>query len=112
MKARKLKTYLANSVWLHRVEDKYRASNGCKQFTIVVRAPNQRRVAELIGGNTSLRHLRVYGGIHEASEAHSSIPTMDEVIFYHVEDTKHGYVGKWLAYMPNILSKLSAPAKK
>jgi len=98
----RMKTYIASSVWLNKVEDRFRASNNNAQFTIVVRARSHKRVAELIGGNCSLYNLRSFCGIHEASPMHAEIPKLDDVIYYHVEDTKKGYVGKWLAYLPNI----------
>jgi hypothetical protein len=96
----KTKTYLANSVLLRRVPDEHRASNGNCQFTIVVRAKSQKQVAELIGPGCSLGDLRDFCGIHEAGPKHASIPQRDGVIYYHVEHTKHGYVGKWFEYQP------------
>lgn len=93
-----MKTYIANSVWLYGVEDRFRASNGNCQFTIVVRAKNQKRVAELIGGNCSLHHLQKFCGIRLASDAHANIPNRDNVIYYYVAHLDN----KWLAYLPNL----------
>ena len=94
-----MKTYIANSVFLYDVEDRYRGHNGNAQFTIVARAKNQKRVAELIGC-CSLSHLRNFYGIHEASGKHAGIPKKDDTIYYFVENTKNGYVNDWFEYSP------------
>jgi len=93
-----IKTYIATSVMLYGVPDEHRAANGNCQYTIVVRAKNQKRVVELIGGGCTLAHLRDFCGIHLASDKHLAIPQKDEVIYYSVERAKQGYVGKWFEY--------------
>ena len=98
----KLKTYIASSVWLDKVEDRFRGNNGNAQFTIVVRTTSHERVAELIGRRCSVRHLREFCGISLAGPWHQAIPKEDNVIYYFVGSTKHGYVGRWLAYWPNL----------
>lgn len=103
---RKLKTYLALQVLLPHVPDAHSTPNGGKQYTILVRAANQREVAELVGG--TLRYLRVYGGIHEAPEAHgfhgehktAAIVKKDHVIYYQPGHTRSGYIGEWFEYQP------------
>lgn len=98
----KVKTYIATSVLLNKVENRFRGNNGNYQFTIVVRATSQKRVCELIGGNCSLSHLRNFCGIREIShEPFVSIPKKDDVIYYHVEHCRSGYVDRWLEYWPN-----------
>lgn len=90
-----MKTYIASSVWLSRTDKRFHGNNGSRQFTIVVRAKSQKRVAELVG--VSLGDLRNFSGIHLASEIHASIPQRDEVIYFRAEH--HGpEFGKWFAY--------------
>jgi len=58
-----MKTYIALSVWLHKVPKEHVAANGGRQFTILIRSTSQKAVAALL--NTSLNQLREFNGIHE-----------------------------------------------
>lgn len=89
-----MKTYIASSVWLSRTDKRFHGNNGSRQFTIVVRAKSQRRVAELLA--TSLSTLRSFNGIHVAGEQHASIPQRDDTIYFRAERAPD--FGKWFAY--------------
>lgn len=101
----KLKTYLANCVWLGHVPNKHAASNGCKSFTILCRTSNQKELAKLIGGNTSLHSLKVMG-LHTAPERFgfngqwlvADIVKKDHTIYYLPEHTKNGPIREWFEY--------------
>ena len=92
-----MKTFIALSVWLSNVPDEHRASNGCCQYLIVVRSKSKKRVCELL--DCSYSHMNNFCGLHEDDQPKfTNIPQKDEVIYYLVEHTKHGYVNKWFEY--------------
>ena len=102
----KTKVYIANSVFLNEVPNAHRGNNGNCQFNILVATTSQKRVAELTG--TSLSCLRRMG-VHEAGKEIGygderkpvcEIVTKDETIYYNVQQTHKGYVGKWFEYKP------------
>lgn len=99
----KMKTFMAMSVDLRPIPNKHRGSNQNAQFTIVVRAESRKKVAEMLGSST--HHLRDFCGIREldakAEPRYASIPKKDNVIYYHVEQTKFGFVNEWLEWTPN-----------
>lgn len=93
-----MKTYLANSMFLPYVPKEHLSNNNNCQFTIICRAKNQKKVAELLG--TSFSQVRNFGGIHVAAEQFQNIPQKDNTIYYHAEHTKTGYIDKWFEYIP------------
>lgn len=101
-----MKTYITNSVWLNNVPKAHRSSNGNAQFTALLRTNSQKQAAELLG--VSLGSLR-YNGIRIAPErigyAANAVPVAgivvnDHTVYYRVEHTQNGYVGKWFEYSP------------
>lgn len=101
---RKLRTYLACSVWVD-CPDKYRASNNGKQFTVLCRTSSKKRMAYILG--TSLHSLTEFSGAHETDqEKHTSIVKNDHTIYYHVEHTITGWVDEWVEWTrPDWLNK-------
>lgn len=63
-----MKTYLASSVWLWEVPKEHIASNGNRQYTILIKAKSKRAVCDLVGGAMSLHHLNNFCGAHVAPE--------------------------------------------
>ena len=115
---RKLKTYIANSVWLRDVPEKHLSSNRGRQFAILVRASSQKEVAELIGGNTSLNQLREFNGIHEAPETVgyserqrlvSSIVVKDRTVYYEAREVSDISLRGWYEYHPKRPNLATAP---
>ncbi len=97
-----MKTYLALSVQLSKVEDRFRGNNGSCQFTIVCRANNMREVLNILnssGANCSYHHLTKFCGIHK-DESWADICKKDNTIYYHVQGTKSGWYDKWFEYSP------------
>ncbi len=77
------------------------ASNGNRQFTILVKAKSKRAVVELLGGGMTLHHLTGFCGCHVAPEELgfnkrrkvSDIVQEPSVIYYeHQQD--------WFKYTP------------
>jgi hypothetical protein len=93
-----VKTFLANSVFLRHVADRFRANNGNCQYTILVKASSRKRVAELL--DVTARQLREYHGIMEVGTSHQGIALEDEVIYFNPEHTVEGYINQWLPYRP------------
>lgn len=94
----KMKTFISFSVWLSKVPSEHRASNNNCQYTVLVRAKTKKRVAELL--DVSQHSLRNFHGCEIASPQYTAIPQKDEVIYYLVDHTKNGFVGKWFEYNP------------
>ncbi len=92
-----VKTYLANSVLLRHVPEEHRATNGNRQFTIVVRATSQKKVAEMLGPGCSLNCLRDFYGIH-VDESRRDIAKKDGVIYYQPGQTAHADIKEWFEY--------------
>lgn len=93
-----MKTFISLSVFLFKVPKEHRASNNNCQYTVVVRAKTKKRVAELL--EVSQHALRTFHGCEIASPKHAAVAQKDEVIYYFVDSTKNGWVGKWFEYNP------------
>jgi hypothetical protein len=99
-----LKIYMANAVWLRNVPKKHASSNGARQFTILVRAKNQKEVAALV--ENSLGHLRKYGGMSVAPEKFgydeehvpAEIVKKDHTVYYQPGATCSGWHLEWFEY--------------
>jgi hypothetical protein len=92
-----MKTYIVSSVFLFGVPAAHRGSNNNCQYTIVVRAKNQKRVGEILGQSVwSLRQM----GLHLAGPKHEEIAKKEEQIYYHPAHTRTGYIDKWFEYHP------------
>lgn len=63
-----MKTYIAGSVWLWGVPKEHVASNGSRQYTILIKAKSKRAICDLVGGALSLHHLNNFCGCHIAPE--------------------------------------------
>lgn len=102
-KLRKINIYLVSSVHLRWVEDRYQASNGGKYFTVLIRADSKKQAAEIIG--CPLHHLSRMGfRAIEKDHRLAEIPVKPYAIYYHVEQTKNGWVDKWLLDWRNLSS--------
>ena len=104
----KPKLYIASSVLLPGVPDEHRASNGCSQFTILVRTTSVKRLCYIL--DTSYSHLVTFAGAHVTpeEERHANIVPKDEIdqIYYRVEHTATGWLNKWFKYeRPDWLAK-------
>jgi len=93
-----MKTLISLSVFLPKVPKEHRSSNNNCQYTVVVRTKTKKRLAELLG--VSQHTLRNFYGCELAGPNHVGIPQKDEVIYYYVDMTKYGHVGKWFEYNP------------
>jgi hypothetical protein len=102
-----LRIYSAMSVFLPDVPPEHRGNNNNCQFSVLIAASSQRRVAELL--HTSLSGLRNFNGIHEApqdigymTEAKPVVEIVqkDETFYYFTEHTRSGFIGKWFEYVP------------
>lgn len=95
----KVKTYFAMSVWLSGIPHNHQGNNGSCQKDIIIRSTSQKKVAEIVG--SSLSHLRDFSGIHETDQAHHlSVPKKDNVVYYHCEHCRIGFLDKWFEYKP------------
>jgi hypothetical protein len=93
----KLKTYMASSVWLTKAPDCHAASNGGKQFFIVVRAKNKQVVADMLGA--SLTHLNNFGFYEvQPKTKYYDIPLEDNTIYYNAGHTANGFEDRWFVY--------------
>jgi hypothetical protein len=90
------KVYLALSTWLRDLPKKYQASNGDCSRTVVCRTTTKKRVAELTGEN--LHRLNAMGLRVVTDEKWANIAKKADVVYYHVQHTKHGYVDEWAEY--------------
>lgn len=99
----KLKTYLGSSVWLRNVPPEHVSSNGCRQFTVLIRAKTKKEAGEIIG--YSVAQLNRIGfdqrdensslGYVGKAQKIGDIVKKDKTVYYLVEHTKNGYVGEW-----------------
>jgi len=72
----------------------HRASNGGRQFSVLIRTTTKKRVAEIIG--TSPRYLREFCGLHVTDRPeHAAIAVKPDTVYYQVEHTAGGWVNKW-----------------
>jgi len=86
--------YQALSVWVGGCKPEHRGNNGNCQFQILVRTTSKKRVAEITGSSTHF--LREYGGLHVTDRPqHLAIAVEPDVIYYHAEQTKSGWIDKW-----------------
>ncbi len=113
--SKKLKVYIALSVYLRYVEDKYSGNNGNKQFTILCRASSKKEVARILANskdnchiNNTYAHLLKFNGIHEAPEKLGytgqhiikDIVLKDNTIYFNPQHTKSGFHDIWVEYSP------------
>ena len=97
-KPKKMKKYIASSVWLP-VKQELAAANGSKQFCICVNAPTKKRVAELLNalncGSYNLAYLNSQNGLW-INQDYKFNPPEDEVIYFHNEHLGTPHCGEWL----------------
>jgi hypothetical protein len=107
----KNKIYMANGVHLSYIPPEQRGSNGNAQFTILCLTTTKKRVAELCDRSTTVHHLNKYGGLcvrtdgkngFHGEHIHLDICKKPDTIYYFVEHTKNGYVGKWFEYLKHV----------
>jgi len=85
------------------------SSNGCRQFTVLIRAKTKKEAGEIIG--YSVAQLNRMGfdqrdensnlSYAEKAQRIGDIVKKDKTVYYRVEYTKNGYVGEWVE-LPNI----------
>lgn len=112
-----LKIFLANSVYLDKVENKYRGNNNNCQYTILVKTKSKKEVARILAGkyrddesrvNSVYSHLLNFHDIHEAPEKFgfkgehipSEIVKKEDVIYFNPAHTKTGFYDIWVEYTP------------
>lgn len=97
-KPKKMKKYIAMSVWLP-VKPELAAANGSKQFCICVNAPTKKRVVELLNvigcGGYTLSSLNSQNGLW-VNDDYKFNPPEDEVIYFHNEHLGTPHCGEWL----------------
>ena len=102
----KTKLYVVNSAFLFDAPADHRASSGNCQFTVLVAAKNQKRVAELLGQSvSSLRRMGIHEtdgdiGYGDSHRAVADIVEKEDTLYYHAGHTHKGYVDKWFEYRP------------
>ncbi len=114
-----MKTFIALSVRLPNVEDKYRGGNNNCQYTILVRAKSKREVARILAGqykddesrvNGIYHSLRTFSGIRETDQKTigfcgefviKDIIKKDNTIYFHADNpfSKGGSFNEWVEYI-------------
>lgn len=92
----KTKVFIALSVRLPWVEDRYRGNNGNCQYTVLIKTTTIKKCCEIL--DMSYAHLKYFCRIHTEDHAQfTDICKLENTIYYHVEHCRSGYINKWFA---------------